>query len=531
MLSALLADPLTTLLLVIGLGLLLGRVQVCHVSLGSSGVLFVALLAGHLGYSVPNVDTIGVILFVYCVGLNAGPGFFHEMAHRGTKLAKLALVVALSGALAAYLVGTAFDLPADLVTGVFAGALTSTPALAAATSAAGEGSSVAVGFGIGYVVGIVGVVLFLQGLPALMRADLRAIGEEEGEGDAQDRAIVRALIEVQNPSVHGKRPAELPIISDLNCQVSRVLRDGRLMPLDGAFTFANGDEVMVVGQRRGLESVVDLLGRRSARADYLFDTENQRMRIVVSSREVDGRSLEELRLRSHFGVTISRIMRHDKELVPKASDTICYGDVLSAVGQPADLERFKTFAGHRARSASETDLISVSVGMVLGVILGSVSFELFGLRFSLGVAGGPLVVALLLGHFGRIGRITGHVPLASRLLLNEVGLSLLLAAAGVDAGRHLQPIIAEHGLTLLASAVIVAFVPMVVGVLAARFLFKLDLLATLGALAGSMTSTPGLGAITDRTDSNRPVVTYAAIYPVALILMTILAPILLSSLG
>ncbi len=531
MLNQLLSDPLTALLLIIGLGLLIGRIKLFRLSLGSSGVLFVALLFGHLGYEVPDVGTVGVILFVYCVGLNAGPGFFREMAQRGTELAKLALIVALSGALVAYAVGAAFDLPADLVTGVFAGALTSTPALAAATSAAGEGSSIAVGFGIGYVVGIVGVVLFLQGLPVLLRTDIRALGEEEGESAGGEGPIVRALIEVQNPSVHGKRPAEVPLISELNCQVSRVLREGRLVPLDGGFAFSGGDEVMVVGRRRGLERVVDLLGRRSERADYLFDTESQRIRIVVSSREVDGRSLEELHLRSRFGVTISRIVRHDQEFVPKASDTLCYGDVLSAVGQPDDLERFKGFAGHRARSAAETDLISVSVGMVLGVIVGSVSFELWGLRFSLGMAGGPLLVALLLGHFGRIGRITGRVPLASRLLLNEAGLSLLLASAGVAAGRHLEPIIVEHGLTLLCSAVLIAVVPMLVGVVSARLLFKLDLLATLGALAGSMTSTPGLGAITDQSDSNRPVVTYAAIYPVALILMTLMAPILLSSLS
>jgi putative transport protein len=259
-----------------------------------------------------------------------------------------------------------------------------------------------------------------------------------------------------------------------------------------------------------------------------MDSERQRMTVVVSSAEVVGKSLKELRLLAEFGVTVSRITRHDLEFVPRLSDPIAYGDALSVVGEPEDLESFAEYAGHRAETFDETDVISVGLGIIAGILLGMVSFGLGDASFSLGMAGGPLFVALVLAHFGHLGPVTGHIPRASRLLLTQIGLAFFLADAGVTAGSSLVPILKEYGIALGVAAMVVLAVPLGVGYIFGRYVLKLDLLSALGGICGGMTSTPGLGAITAKTSARAPVISYAAAYPVALIFMTIVAQVLVA---
>jgi putative transport protein len=235
-----------------------------------------------------------------------------------------------------------------------------------------------------------------------------------------------------------------------------------------------------------------------------------------------------LHLRSRFGVTITRITRHDLEFVPDAGQTIQFGDALTAIGEPEGLDAFVAFAGHRERSFDETDIISLALGMLLGVLLGRVQVRLGDEIFSLGMAGGPLVVGLILGHFGRIGPIVGHFPRAARLLLTEIGLAMFLATAGVSAGSQLVPVIREHGPGLCVGAVLITIIPLAVGLLLTRYAIRMGLLRSLGGICGAMTSTPGLGALTSKIDSNVPVTSYATVYPIALVLMSLLAPILVS---
>ncbi|HRX85712.1 MAG TPA: YidE/YbjL duplication, partial [Phycisphaerae bacterium] len=203
----------------------------------------------------------------------------------------------------------------------------------------------------------------------------------------------------------------------------------------------------------------------------------------------------------------------------------------NVVGEHDDLERFAEYAGHRARVFDETDLISLGVGIAAGVALGTMDISLAGKSFSLGLSGGPLLAALLLAHLGHVGPIQGHLPRASRLLLTEIGLVLLLADAGIRAGAALGGVITQYGPTLCIASVLVVIVPMVVGALLAQFVWKLPLLQILGGICGGMTSTPGIGAVTSQTESDVPVVSYAAAYPVALIMMTIFVRLLLSLLA
>ena len=516
---------------VITLGLLLGRIRIAGLSLGSSGVIFSALLFGHYGIPIlDGVGTLGVVIFVYCVGLGAGPSFFRVFVHQGKTLAKLGIAIVASGAASTWLLSTLAHIPPDLAAGVFAGAMTSTPALAAASEALPAGSRVAVGYGIAYPFGVVGVVLFVQLLPRLLRIDLDTLSrvlkpESHGRG-----AIVRRLVEVMNPAVIGQPLSELQFMEEANCQVSRILQGDRLVPVSPDFRLDAGQHVLVIGQEGKIDTMISLLGKASQKKDYIMDTERERMLVVVTSRNIVGRTLGELKLLSSWGVTISRILRHNIQFVPSLDEEIEYGDSLTVVGEPENIERFMDFAGHRQRTADETDLASLGIGLISGVLLGMVAFELGG-KFSLGTAGGPLLMGLILGHFGKIGPVVGHLPRAANILLLEVGLVLFLADAGVKAGITLVPVVTQYGAAICVFSMLVVLIPMGIGYLLSRFALKMNFLQALGAICGGMTCTPGLGIITSKTDSEIPVVSYAAVYPVALILMTVFAPLLVKALG
>lgn len=525
----LLGNKLLALLVVVTFGLLLGRVQVAGLSLGSSGVIFTALAMGHFGYEIPSgIGGLGLAVFVYCIGLTAGPRFFRLFMQAGKRLALMCVALVGVGAATAGGLSLLLDIPADLSAGLFAGALTSTPGLAAAMEALPEGSQVAVGYGVAYPFGVMGVVLFVQLLPRLLRVDLKRLGEDLQSREGEDRRIVRVLVEVCNPAVIGKPLSALTVISESNCQVARILKDDRLAPLHTVPVLEKGQRLLLIAQAYRLPPIVDLLGRRDDRSGFLLDIEGQSMHTVVSSPNVVGKCLDELRLRARFGVTVTRIVRHDLEFVPKRGEKIEYGDMLNVVGERAELEAFASFSGHRAKTFNETDLISLGVGIISGVLLGMTRVSLGATSFSLGMAGGPLFVALLLGHFGHIGPIKGHLPAAARMLMTEVGLVLFLAGAGVTAGHDLAAVIRTHGTTLCVVSGVVTLAPMAVGFVLSHFVFRMNLLQILGVVCGGMTSTPGLGVVTAKTDSSVPVVSYAAAYPVALIVMTVLAKVFVS---
>jgi putative transport protein len=527
-------NRITATFCIIGLGLLLGSVRVFGISLGSSGVIFVAIAFGAWGAEMPSeLGNFGLVLFVYCIGLAAGPGFFRAFHRQGPRLAKLSTLIVATGAVTTGLCAMWLGISAAMAAGVFAGAMTSTPGLAAALNVFEQmdpqlAPDVSVGYGIAYPFGVIGVVLFVQLLPRLLGRDIDEEARKLGSGDNEEKTIKRALIEVRNPSVFGRPIEEVRFVRVSHCQISRVLREGKLRPINPQVTFEEGMLVLAVGDEDHLQDLSDFLGRASDKP-YIIDTESERLQVVATSRDVVGKKLRYLNLINSYGITISRIIRHDMGFVPDADTVIYRGDVLFAVGEPDQLQEFANFAGHRVRVLDETDLISLSVGVVAGVLLGVMPIVLpGGSTFQLGLAGGPMLVALLLSHFGGIGRIRGHMPRAARLLMTEIGLVFFLAYAGAQAGARFGQIIQSDGPLLLLMGALVTLVPMIAGYFYARFVLKLNFLETLGGTCGSMTSTPGLGAITNKTDSEIPTVSYAAAYPVALILMTLSAKLLVT---
>lgn len=526
----LLDQPLITLFAIIAGGLLLGNLSVKGIQLGTSGVIFIALLAGHAGYSIPNgVGTLGLVLFVYCVGIGAGGRFFSSIAREGATLAKLALLIVSIGGIITWVGAKILELPADLAIGIFAGSLTSTPALAAATEALQNArNGISIGYGIAYPFGVISVVLFVQLLPRLLKHDLEAIAvKSEAANNDTDSNVVEVLVEVTNKQLNGKRIADSNINAYNACQISRVYKNRQLMPLHYDDRFKEGQLLLLIGRSKELEIVIDYLGRRSDQK-ITKDVENERQNLLVTQRKLAGKTVSDIAPLKNYGVVITRITRSGIMFVPNASTPIQTHDTLTAVGPAQNLKDFATAVGHRDNAIDSTDLLSLSAGLTFGIILGLIPIGLpGGTPFTLGLAGGPLIVALLLGHFGKVGSIVGHIPRPTRSLLQDLGLVFFLADAGVKGGADLWTTIQEYGPTLFGLGMLVSSIPMIVAWLIARKYFKLNPLQSLGGICGSMTSTPALGAITAKTSSQIPVISYVSAYPVALVVMILIAKVLI----
>lgn len=522
-------NTLIVLFLILGLGMLFGTVTIKGIGLGSSGVLFVALLAGHLGLKVPaGVGSFGLVLFVYCVGIGAGPRFFPALAREGGGLAKLGLVIVAAGVATAWGLGKLFELPADITAGLFAGALTSTPALAAASEGIAGGQGVAIGYGIAYPFGVIGVVLFVQLLPKFIKPKAEELAADEGA--SAENEVSNVLVEVTNSNLFGVKIADSHV-SGFGCQVSRVMKEGRLIPLSAEEVFQEGLSVLLVGRSRDIEVATDYIGKLSDKS-FVMDTENERQRLVVTAKELGGKTLQDIGTMRNFGVVVTRVSRLGHTFVPTASTQIEAYDVLTAVGRSDGVKRFSEYIGHRPQAFDQTDMISLAIGMSAGIFCGMIPIGLPGGNpMTLGLAGGPLFVALVLGYFGRVGRVVGHIPRSTRLLLQELGLVLFLANAGIVGGASLGATVSQYGISVFVAGALITLVPLLVSYPFARKILGLTQAQTLGGICGGMTSTPALGALTASSTSQQPIVSYATAYPVALIMMTVFAKLLIQILG
>ena len=529
LIDIILQSPLMALFCIIGLGLWLGNFQVKGISLGSSGVIFTALLAGHWGAVLPGgVGSMGLALFVYCVGIGAGGRFFGALKREGSQLAKLALAIVCCGAGVAWTLAGLCGLSPALVAGIFAGAMTSTPALAAATEGAGDlGSQVVVGYGIAYPFGVIGVVLFVQLWPRLLGLRI----EEDPESLSPQGGVERRLVETTNLNLLGKRLAD-SCLEDLgSCRISRVWKENRLQPVDYEDRFEVGQLLLLVGEEKSVRIATELVGKPSER-EVLLDADNERRELVVTERSVVGKTLSELDTLRRSGVVVTRISRMEFTFAPNADTRLEKGDRLTVVGARERLQAFEKVLGHRSQGFSETSLLSLALGLAFGIGLGLLSVPLpWGERFSLGLAGGPLVVALILGHLGKLGGIVGYIPRPTRLLLQDMGLVFFLADAGVKGGEGMAAAVREQGLMVFGVGAAITILPMLVGYVCARKLFGLSVGQSLGGICGGMTSTPALGAIVGKTSQQAPIVSYATVYPVAVILMAVLAKLLIQLVG
>lgn len=528
MIERFLGNPTALLFLIIALGYALGAIRVRGVSLGASAVLFVALVFGHYGLTVPHeFADLGVILFVYSVGLQAGPHFFNTFQKQGLRILQIGLGAVVSAALVAWLMGWLLELPPSLRVGMFAGAMTSTPALAAALDYLKD-PGVSVGYGIAYPFGVVGIVLFAQILPRILHKKDRAATDRVSViGDIEDPILTRKF-RVENPQCIGKNLSELSLHGMTQANISRIHRGDRVLAAKWEMDFQQNDVVLAVGTEAGLNKLQIILGPE-VHEDFPLSPDVIAREVYVSEHRVAGKSLVELAIPEHFGVVVTRVAREDIELVPTGAMRLEIGDLLRIVGSPEDCEAFIAYCGKHEKKIHETPILPFAVGIVLGVLLAYVPIHTpGGTPIRLGLAGGPLFVALVLSYLGRVGSLIMRTPYAVRFILRELGLVFFLAGAGTEAGAHFIEVLQSQGISLLLAGMCVTCTPITVAFALTHWVFGFDLSSTLGTVCGAKTSTPGLGAACSAVESDEPALAYAAIYPIALIGITVAAQILAS---
>lgn len=524
-------NPTFVLFAVLFLGLLLGNISVKGISLGSSGVLFVALAAGHFGLKVPDgVIGMGTALFVYCVGLGVGNRFFASLRSKGSALALLAVIVVGVAGLVAWGLCGVMGIDSRIATGLFAGACTSTPAFAAATESVQDAqgmSAIGAGYAVAYPFGVVGVVLFVQLLPRLLKKSLEA--PEGTDSAAKDpHKIISRVVTVTNPEAIGHNIGQFLTSSSLSCRITREVKDGLLHPLDAGAVFAPGMQVYMVGERAQVEHEAGMIGHIDEMAPPPRSFGDESDELIVLAQALCNKTLRELDTLNTYGILISRITRLGATFIPTADTELIRNDVVRVVGKPQAIAAFRKACGHRSSAINATDILSLAGGVTLGIFVGNINFSIGnGPGFSLGMAGGPLLVALILGHFGKIGPIEGYMPRPTRVLLMDLALMIYLAGAGVSGGEHLVETLQQHGISMFLVGMAITLVPLFAAYIIARKYLRMGFAESLGGICGSMTSTPALGAISSKTDRQEPVIAYATAYPAALILMIIFAKLLL----
>ena len=523
------------LFIILAAGALLGSFSWRGISLGTAGVLFVALVFGHFGFSVPKVIMdLGLLLFVYAVGLQAGPRFFRMFRKQGLRYVVIAVAVALTGVLVTLGLAVLLKLPDDLAAGLYAGALTCTPALAAAIdvfsqSAPTLSGAVSVGYGIAYPFSMIGVVLLIQILPRILKRDIRS-EEKQYLAEVQKELpslVVKQLL-ITNPNMDGKSLREMDPHRLAHVNITRVRRGDQVTLIKPDFILHMGDVLMVVGPHAEMEKIKLVLGEET---EVPMDM-NESIATVdmeLNSSAFIGKTLAELQVWENYGVIITRVRRQGFEISPVGSLVLEIGDGLHIVGDRDEVQEFIKKAGGDTRKAEETNILSYLVGLVLGIGLGLIPFHLAsGVDVKLGIAGGAFLVSLLVGHFGRIGSLRLYVPAAAKNLTRELGLMLFLAGAGTTAGAQLVQVIQKQGWSLLLAGALITILSVGVGLFLTLKVFKLDTLGSLGALTATMTNPPGLSAANNQTITDQATLAYASVYPAALIFKILFAQLLVT---
>ncbi|MCS3299782.1 putative transporter [Bacteroides uniformis] len=539
--SALQAVVVLSLISAIGLGL--GKIHVCGISLGVTFVFFAGIIAGHFGLSIdPQMlnyaESFGLVIFVYALGLQVGPGFFSSFRKGGVQLNMLATGVVLIGTLLTVLgsYGLGVSLP-DMV-GILCGATTNTPALGAAQQTLKqmglESSTPALGCAVAYPLGVVGVILAVLFIRKTLahKEDL-----ELKEKDDVNKPYIVAF-QVHNPAIFNKSIKE---IGGLNSYpkfvISRLWRDGNVSIPTSEKIIKEGDRLLVITSEKNTPALTVLFGEQE-HTDWnkedidwnAIDSQLISQRIVVTRPELNGKKLGSLHLRNHYGINISRVYRSGVQLLATAELTLQLGDRLTVVGEAAAIQNVEKVLGNAVKSLKEPNLVAVFIGIVIGLALGAIPISIPGISapVRLGLAGGPIIVGILIGTFGPRMHMVTYTTRSANLMLRALGLSLYLACLGLDAGAHFfDTVFRPEGLLWIATGFALTVVPVfIMGIVTFKWL-KIDFGTMAGMLCGSMANPMALNYANDTIPGDNPSVAYATVYPLCMFLRVIIAQVLL----
>ena len=531
------AHSVFTLSLVITAGFLLSKIKIRGVSLGSTWILFAGIAASHFGMVLDGptlhfIKEFGLILFIFSIGMQVGPGFFSSLKEGGMKLIMYASMVVVLGVAVTYIIHVVSGTPLSTMAGVMSGAVTNTPGLGAAqqayTDTTGlEDPSISMAYALTYPLGVVGVILALIAMRYLLRVDFKREDEALHALSHENKFASVVSVEITNPMVEGKSVGSIRTLVNRQFVISRIAHaDNSIVIADANSVLTVGDRMLVVCSAEDKEAIVTFTGREiemSEKAWKAFDSQLVSRRIVITRSEINGKRFADLRLRTKYGLNITRVNRAGVDLIPYQGMELQLGDKVMVVGTEKAVDQVAALLGNSLKKLDNPHIVTLFLGIALGVLLGSMPLFNIPQPVKLGLAGGPLIVAILIGRFGtHLGLIT-YTTMSANLMLREVGISLFLASVGLGAGDGFVDTLLDGGYVWIGYGAIITVVPIVVVGLVARIFGKVNFYTLTGLLSGSMTDPVALAFSNSMSGNDMPSVSYATVYPVVMFLRVLLA--------
>ena len=535
-------QAIVVLSLVTAAGLWLGKMHVWGISLGVTFVFFVGILAGHLGISLDAdmlnyAESFGLVLFVYALGLQVGPGFFSSLRHGGVKLNLLSLGVIFIGTAMTVLLSYGLSIPLPDMVGVLCGATTNTPALGAAQQTLkqmGEpSSSAALGAAVAYPLGVVGVILAILVIRKILA---RPADMEEKETEDHNHPYIAAF-QLHNPGIYHKTIKDLALYSHTKFVISRLWRDGKVTIPTGSTELLENDRILVVTTEKDMPTLTLLFGEQENRdwnqEDIDWNSIDRNLvseHIVVTQAEINGKRLGSLHLRNTYDINISRVLRSGVQILATPDLILQLGDRLTVVGEKTAIKRVAGILGNSVTTLREPNLAAIFIGIVLGLMLGSMPLSMPGISspVKMGLAGGPIIVGILVGCFGPRLHMRTYTTRSANLMLRGIGLSLYLAGIGIDAGAHFfETVVRPEGAIWIGSGFLITVVPVLLMAVVAMRMCGMNFGSTCGMLCGSMANPMALNYVTDSFPGNDASVSYATVYPLGMFMRVVISQVVL----
>ncbi|MBE6203088.1 MAG: putative transporter [Rikenellaceae bacterium] len=538
------AHTVFVLAAVIASGIALSRIKIKGISFGVTWILFTGIAAGHFGVSVdPHtlhfIKEFGLILFVFFIGLQVGPGFFSSLKSGGLKLISLAALVILLGVTTTYVIHLVSGEPLPTMIGVMSGAVTNTPGLGAAQQAFSDSMghddpTISLGYAVAYPLGVIGIILSMIILRSMLRVDFKK--EDEGLRAMSNETHLphRYSVVFTNKMLEGKTIAHAHTLINRQFVISRLMhKDGEIVMADGNSTLTIGDRLRIICTDEDHEAILAFFGEpveMSADdwgATAMQSTPLVSRRILITREEINGKKFSDLRLRTRYGINITRVHRAGVDLIPYQGMELQVGDKVMVVGPEAAVAQAEKVLGNSLKKLDHPNLLPIFIGIALGVLLGSLPLMNIPQPVKLGLAGGPLIIAILLGRYGPHFKMVTYTTMSANLMLREIGLAMFLAAVGIGAGDGFIDAIADGGYKWIGYGVIITMLPLLIVGIIARLKFKVNYYTMMGLMAGSMTDPPALGFANTSSGNDMPAVGYATVYPVVMFLRVLSAQLLM----
>lgn len=538
------AHTVLVLAVVIAIGVALSRIKVAGISIGTTWILFVGIAVSHFGMTI-DADTLhfikefGLILFVFSIGLQVGPGFFSSFKQGGLRMVACAATVVALGGVVTYLIHIITGTPMTTMVGVMSGAITNTPGLGAAQQAYIDSTgindpTIALGYAVAYPLGVVGVILSLVALRFLTRVDFAEENKALEAMRAEQTNVVRLSVEFTNGALEGHTIAHMRELVNRQFVISRIMQpDGTISIADGNSLLKMGERLRVICSPEDSEAVVAFLGQQieMSKEEWGATPDSQHSlvsrRIVITKSEINGKKFSDLRLRTKYGINITRVNRAGIDLIPYQGMELQMGDRVMVVGDERAIDQVAEVLGNSTKKLREPQLLTIFFGIALGVVLGSMPLMHIPQPVKLGLAGGPLIVAILIGRFGPHFHLVTYTTMSANLMLREVGLAMFLAGVGIGAGDGFVEAIVNGGYRWIGYGVIITMLPLLVVGLVARLRMKMNYYTLIGMLSGSSTNPTALGYANTLAGNDMPSLSYATVYPVVMFLRVLVAQLLI----